>query len=42
MIIILGDKEKIYAPMRFLGYNIYLHDKGDLKNSKWYYEIIKY
>ena len=25
---LLGDREKIFAPMRFLGFNIYLHDKG--------------
>ena len=25
---LLGDKEKVFAPMRFLGFNIYLHDKG--------------
>ena len=26
---LLGDKDKVFAPMRFLGFNIYLHDKGD-------------
>ena len=27
---LLGDKDKVFAPMSlFLGFNIYLHDKGD-------------
>ena len=24
----LGEQDKIFAPMRFLGYNIFIHDKG--------------
>ena len=29
---LLGDKDKVFAPMRFLGFNIYLHDKGVLES----------
>ncbi|XP_023331127.1 uncharacterized protein LOC111703419 [Eurytemora carolleeae] len=25
---LLGEQDKIFAPMRFLGYNIFIHDKG--------------
>ena len=36
---LLGDKEKVFAPMRFLGFNIYLHDKG--KEAIWKQPIRK-
>ena len=28
--LLLGDIEKAFAPLRFLGFDIYLHDKGIL------------